>query len=154
MQLLFSPFSLFQPTLAGAGAQSRTARRVQDTAPLGRERGNRASGFCRLQKSKRPSCKLCSCSSVPATTVRTTGPYSTPLTDPGQRLLFLFPSHPPLVEFWVQQQLQSAERAERGRVLPGGWQAQLARWQLLFLPFSFFRPAVAGAGARSRTARS
>ena len=43
LQLLFSPFSLFQPTLAGAGARSRTARRVQGTAPLGRERSKQAA---------------------------------------------------------------------------------------------------------------
>ena len=81
--------------------------------------------------------------------MRTTGPTtdSTPLTGSGQRLLFLFPTRPPLVEFWVQQQLQSAERAERGRVLPGGWQAQLACLQLLRLPFSAFLPAIACAGA-------
>ena len=51
-----------------------------------------------------------------------------------QMIIAVLISNPPLVEFWVQQQLQSAERAERGRVLPGGWQAQLACLQLLFLP--------------------
>ena len=40
---VFLPLSLFQPALAGAGARSRTARRVQDTAPLGRERSKQAA---------------------------------------------------------------------------------------------------------------
>ena len=67
-------------------------------------------------------------------------------------------SLPPALPWWSfgdskqQLQVKSAERAERGRVLPGGWQAQLACLQLLFLPFSFLKPTIAGAGAHSRTA--
>ena len=67
---VFLPFSLFQPTLAGAGARSRTARRVQDTAPLGRERRQQAGG----------------CGLVHGARYRTThGGQGTALVDRGQR---------------------------------------------------------------------
>ena len=96
--------SFFQPTIAGGWALTAHCPQGAGYCPIGQGAGRAGTWFLCSQKQETKAqaefLLLCDCDDrVHTHQSQLQLPSTTPSTDSGQRLIFLFPTHPPTGEF-------------------------------------------------------